>query len=113
MSVCIWSDRIYFALCTDIEALVNVSLEIATVTEWFNLGLALGLHYHTLKQLEIENRGIIGDCMREMLAAWLKRQDFVTKNGLPSWQVLANALTRPNVNRAELTEQIAKKHPKH
>ena len=105
------SDTLF--LISGIEALVTVRLETAAVTEWFDLGLALGLHYDTLKQMEIENRGIIGECAREMLVSWLKRRDYVTKNGLPSWQVLGKALTHPNVNRAELTERIAKKHPKH
>ena len=41
--------------------------------QWFELGLQLGLDYFALSVIEKDHKESI-DCMREMLASWLKGQ---------------------------------------
>ena len=75
-------------------ALRNVS------DNWQNLGLALGLSYHTLKNIKTSERDVADQCMREMIAAWLARNDNVPKIGIPSWSVLEEALKEIGENEA-------------
>ena len=67
-------------------ALRNVS------DNWQNLGLALGLSYHTLKGIRTSERDKVDQCIREMIAAWLAKKDNVSRIGTPSWSVLQAAL---------------------
>ena len=62
------------------------------LSNWFSLGLDLGVSYHTLQRIEEEKRGDIERCKTEMLAAWLQQQDNVSQVGAPSWSVLRRAL---------------------
>ena len=41
---------------------------------WNRLGLQLGLEYFALKAIEKESRGVVQECMIDMLAAWLNGQ---------------------------------------
>ena len=59
------------------------------VYQWFDLGLQLGVPYHSLKEIEKEQRGGVRDSKREMLVAWLQGQ-----GGEPSKQFLVTALRR-------------------
>ena len=85
-------------LYTGIADLFKVQLSINKVASWKNLGLALGLHYHTLQRIEREQLGRIGDCVTEMLAAWLQQADDVNQYGIPSWSVLRTAFERIGEN---------------
>ena len=73
------------------------------IDHWKPLGLALGLLYPTLKRIETEQRGDIQNCKMEMVAAWLQRQDNVSKKGIPSWKVLRAALV--NIGENELADK--------
>ena len=42
-------------------------------SDWFDLGLHLRVDYGTLKAIEADNKKV-GQCTREMLAAWLNGQ---------------------------------------
>ena len=85
-------------LYTGIADLFKVQLSINKVVSWKNLGLALGLHYHTLQKIEREQLGRIDDCVTEMLAAWLQQADDVSQYGTPSWSVLRSAFKRIGEN---------------
>ena len=65
---------------------------IRDLNDWKDLGLQLGLLYSTLKRINLEQHGIINNCIMEMLSAWLQQQDNVTQKGVPSWSVLRAAL---------------------
>ena len=71
---------------------------------WMRLGIHLGLRYSTLEAIDIEQRSKIENCKMEMLVAWLKQQDNVSKNGVPSWSVLKAALKKIGEN--ELADRI-------
>ena len=44
------------------------------IYQWKNLGLQLGLGYHSELKVIEKNERDVRDCMMEMLAAWLKGQ---------------------------------------
>ena len=65
--------------------------------DWQNIGVLLGIDHNSLKNIEYDYDNTPRDCLREMLAEWLKR---VIPH--PTWESLAEAI--------ELTDQtIAQK----
>ena len=94
----------YSSIYTGIADLFEVKTALKNVVDWIDLGLALGLHYPTLQKIDDEKRGKVNSCMREMLAAWLKKQDNVSQVGAPSWSVLQTALRKIEEN--ELADTI-------
>ena len=89
---------------TGITDLANVKVALKDLNNWQSLGLELGLTYSTLNRIEEEQRGLIVKCKIEMLAAWLWQQDKVTKRGLPSWDVLKEALR--NIGENKLAREL-------
>ena len=86
--------------CADISNIYKVKLALRNVSNnWQNLGLALGLSYHTLKSIRTTERDIADQCMREMIAAWLAKKDNVPRIGTPSWPVLQAALREIGENQ--------------
>ena len=79
-------------------------MTLKSLNDWQSLGLALGLLYPTLQRIEDEQRGTIEKCKTKMIAAWLQRQDNVSKKGIPSWEVLRTALV--NIDENELAAKI-------
>ena len=59
-------------------------------SDWFDLGLHLRVDYGTLKAIEADNKKV-GQCTREMLAAWLNGQ-----GGECTKQALKTALSKLN-----------------
>ena len=49
------------------------------IVDWINFGTYLGLQVYSLKIIEEEQRGKIGNCKREMLQEWLKNAEDTTK----------------------------------
>ena len=78
---------------------------------WFELGLALGLYYGTLKVIKSEYSKD-DDYLRDTLAAWLEQKDRVPQQGIPSWRSLTRALAHPLVSQQGLAQKIARKHTK-
>jgi hypothetical protein len=60
-------------------------------TEWYNIGLGLGLNQGSLSAIQYNNRRC-EDCFRIMLSEWLKKID-----PRPTWSALAEALESPSV----------------
>ena len=93
---------------SDTRSLRTILDSISTLTaDWFNLGIALGLFFDTLREIESNHRGEARRCLTEMVIAWLQMKD----NSQPSWQSLASALSSPSVNRIEIATMIAAEHP--
>ena len=92
-----------------VEASLRTILDsISTLTaDWFNLGVALGLSYDTLKTIECNHSKDARRCQTEMVIAWLQMKDN------PSWQALASAVSSPSINRIEIANMIASEHPAH
>jgi hypothetical protein len=82
--------------------------------KWFHLGLSLGLHYHTLKNIEASHHHDVGEHMTDMLLKWLRGTGLETTEGVkypPSWRSLARALGSPLVNMHHMACKIMKEHP--
>ena len=93
---------------SDKHSLRTILDSISTLTtKWFNLGVALGLSYDTLKTIESDHPKDTHRCLTEMVIAWLQMKD----NSQPSWQSLASALGSPFVDRKEIAIMIAADHP--
>ena len=74
-------------------------------TNWFNIGLELGIPYHKLecvKQMYINP----SELMREMLARWFK----TAIDPRPSWEAVVSALRSPSVDAQHLAEQLESKY---
>ena len=89
---------------TGIDDLFEVKTTLKNVINWIDLGLALGLCYPTLQKIDDEKRGKVNSCIREMLAAWLQKEDNVGQVGIPSWCVLQTALRKIGEN--ELADTV-------
>ena len=87
-----------------INDLLEVMISLEDFVDWMRLGLALGLHYTTLKAIEYDHPNQIGKCKMELLAAWLQQCDIVPQVGVPSWSVLQGALRR--IGEEELADRI-------
>ena len=85
-------------IITDIDNLDEVQelLETSRFSEqnWLNLGLKLGLLKNTLETIEAKHRPDINRCLVECLTLWLRRADKVDEKGVPTWDALADALSK-------------------
>ena len=74
---------------------------------WFNLGVALGLSYDTLKGIESNYPRDAPRCLTETVIVWLQ------SSSNPSWKRLVSALKSPLVDRVDIAAMIAAEHPSH
>ena len=77
---------------------------IRNLNDWMDLGLQLGLFNATLERIDHDKQKRTKDCNREMLVAWLKKEDKVSQCGVPSWSVLKAALNK--IGEKELASKI-------
>ena len=67
-------------------------------SQWYNVGLGLGISPDTLDAVKRDNRDICADCYGAMLKQWLKEE--------PALSSLAGALRSPSVNMGHLAQQL-------
>ena len=85
-----------------IDDLYKVNCEVAAVTDWHSLGIALKLS--SLEEIGANYKDP-ARCMTEVLVAWLRQ------NQTPrSWKSLVSALMSPTVNRTDVAQKIAAVH---
>ena len=63
-------------------------------TNYYDLGLHLGLLSRTLDIIAKDNVGDVNSCLRECLKAWLEQADDVKSNGGPTHYSLIKALRK-------------------
>ena len=85
----------------DLLEVTNYLLDFGK-TDIHNLGLTLGLHYPRLTKM-----GGSETFIDDMIAAWLRKEDQVLKQGVPSWETLVKALRNRRVNQTGVAEKIA------
>ena len=77
--------------------------------EYYTFGLHLGLYPGRVKEIQVDHphnsRAAFGDVITE----WLKMNYEYSKVGRPSWQLLVEALSTVNLERAKI---VAKDHRK-
>ena len=61
-------------------------------TDYFSLGLSLGLLYSTIDAIKVQYRGDTQSCLRECLVKWLQKVDKVEEKGGPTIKSLMAAL---------------------
>ena len=70
----------------------------------YDLGLVLGLEQKKVKDLKRSD-----SYLDDVISAWLRKEDQVTKMGNPSWKVLVSALKHPRVKKQTgIADKIAK-----
>jgi len=72
-------------------------------TNIYNLGLVLGLSQHKVRAM-IDSKTFLDD----IVTAWLRKEDLVSKRGEPSWTVLVSALKHPRVGQTGIASIIEK-----
>ena len=82
--------------------LLKVLEAITTVTDWYELGLKLGLNVDILQKIETDCRSV-KECQRKMILKWLN-------TGSACWSSLVKALNSPLVDRQGIVKQITKDH---
>ena len=83
--------------------LVPVLEATVEVTDWYSVGLTLGLPVHMLDTIRRDGCNET-DRKRKMILKWLD-------TGEASWSSLAEALKSPLINKRGIAEQICKDHP--
>ena len=48
-----------------------------------------------------------GTYLYDVIAAWLRKEDYVEENGEPSWTTLVNALKSPSLKQEGIANKIA------
>jgi hypothetical protein len=103
-------------MLADSDSMAEVACYVHDLNrKWFHLGLALGLRYPTLKNIEATYQSDVGDYMMNMLLKWLKGIDRETTErlrGPPSWKSLAQALDCPLVSENQVARKIEMNHRK-
>ena len=87
-----------------IDELVKVMEAVHDVSQWFDLGLALGLKQPTLQCIIDQCKP--SDHKREMLTKWLNHTDGCH----PSWEALLKALRSPIVQSNDVASKIEQDH---
>ena len=72
-------------------------------SQWFNVGLGLGLSVNTLEAVRRTNQGDCDVCYTKTLVEWLRWND-----PRPTWSTLAEALKSPTVDLGHLAEKLPK-----
>ena len=84
---------------------------LSAVTEWYDLGLALGLTSGVLEEIQCDVPNTHA-CKRRMLQAWLQHKGNVggLHYDLPSWHSLAKALRSETVALIQVADKIERDH---
>ena len=105
-SAALHSQCIALFITVGVKALYRVNSEVAAVTDWYSLGIALNLSPSTLEQIGASCKDPARR-LTEVLVTWL-RQDQTAR----SWKSLVTALMSPTANRADVARKIAAVHCK-
>ena len=83
-------------------------MEVAV--RWRDIGLTLGLTDPQLQRIEADNNDITS-CLTAMLRDWLDRSYDALRHGVPSWQILSEAVRhRAGGNNPCLADSILQQH---
>ena len=85
----------------DIADIAEYLTEIGKA-EILQLGLVLGLSHAKLKASMNS-----GTFLSDVIAAWLRKEDYVEKKGEPGWNTLVNALKHSTVKQEGIANKIS------
>ena len=84
----------------DVRELTN---DLQTVSEWYLLGIKLGVKPHNLEKIEGNHPGDSERCKADMLACWI-----LSCTTPCTWEAVAQALDK--MEKHKVAEEIRKKH---
>ena len=84
----------------DVYEVTNYLLNLGQ-TDIYNLGLTLGLNQPRVRKMKDSET-----FRDDVIAAWLQKEDQVTRRGVPTWESLVKALRHPRVNQTGLAVTI-------
>ena len=70
-------------------------------SKWYDIGVELEFKVGDLDAIKCAHRDDVGQCLTDMIARWLSRND-----PKPYWTTLCDALLKPAVGRGDITESI-------
>ena len=88
------------------QELAQLTVLLSPLVNWFGLGVQLGIYYHELKKIELEERGSVDRCLLAVLQRWMHEMDDVKNCGGASKENLVLALK--NLDEIALSEAIAR-----
>ena len=65
---------------------------LGTVTNWQGLAFSLGIQFTTVEKIDMERRGNVERCLRDVIRYWLDQRDEVKEFGGCTKQRLVTAL---------------------
>ena len=71
---------------------------LETVTNWQGLAFSLGIYFTTVEKINMERRGNVERCLRDVIRYWLAHRDDVKELGGCTKQRLVTALQDINEN---------------
>ena len=86
-----------------VDDTIPVLEAIIEVTDWYSLGLKLGIPHHQLERIRIDGHNENAR-QRNMIISWLE-------TGHASWSSLVEALKSPLIKKEMIAKQIIKAHP--
>ena len=72
-------------------------------TQVYHLGIVLGLSQRKVKAME-DSKTFLDD----VIASWIRKEDYVERRGLPTWETLVRALRHPRIGQTGLANDISK-----
>ena len=72
-------------------------------TQVYHLGIILGLSQRKVKTME-DSKTFLDD----ILTAWIRKEDYVERRGLPTWETLVRALRHPRIGQTGLANDISR-----
>ena len=74
--------------------------------KWRNIGIALGLSYQTLQDINENHKDRTDMCLFATLSAWLHGKDKAGDKGT-TWRSLIRVLRSKNVDESDLADRLA------
>ena len=87
------------------QEFAQLTVLLSPLVNWFGLGIQLGIYYHELKKIELEERGSVDRCLADMLLRWMNEKDDVKAFGGATKGNLVSALKE--IEEIALAETIA------
>ena len=72
--------------------------------KWYNIGLELKINPCDLDAIRVKNADDPDKCLHVLLSTWLESRD-----SIPTWRAIVNALKSPTVNFEQLSRQVEQK----
>ena len=106
MSWCVHYHSMHY-VCAGIrhQELAQLMVLLSPLVNWFGLGTQLGIYYHELKKIELEERGSVDRCLLAVLQRWMHEMDDVKICGGATKETLVSALK--DLDEIALSEVVA------